>query len=91
MIDQKSLKITIMNSENVVTHETASALTSFNHLGIFDILPEHENFISIIEKQIIIYGIDGSKKAFDINKGVLKVAGDEVDIYLETVSKTAAY
>ena len=91
MIDSKPLSVTILNSESLVATQMATSVTSYNHLGIFDILPRHENFISIIQKQIIIHGVDGKDTAYDINKGVLKVSDDKVDIYLDTVTKTATY
>ena len=50
--------------------------------GIFDVLPQHENFISVIKDKIIIHTTDGKDKEMKIDNGVLKVQENEAHIFL---------
>ena len=76
------LNITIKNKENTLLEENVSAISSFNEKGPFDILPLHENFITVITKNITLHKTDGTKKDMAIERGVLKIVKDEVHIYL---------
>ena len=57
------------------------ALSSYNEKGLFDILPFHENFISLIKDKIIIHD-KGMQKEMKINNGLLKTNGNKVSVYL---------
>lgn len=72
----------IQTREGVSFNDKVKALTSFNEKGIFDVLPRHENFISVIKDKIIIHTIDGKDKEMKIDNGVLKVYENEAHIFL---------
>lgn len=76
------LKVTIKNKDNETVEEKIKAVSSFNEKGPFDILPLHENFITVITKNITLHKADGTKKEMILEKGVLKISRDEVHIYL---------
>ncbi len=76
------LKIIIKNKNNESVEEEVSALSSFNEKGPFDILPLHENFISIITDKIILHKKDGTSKEIAIERGVLKIIENQVSVYL---------
>ncbi len=57
------------------------ALSSYNEKGLFDILPFHENFISLIKDKIILHD-KGMQKEMKINNGLLKTNGNKVSVYL---------
>jgi len=57
------------------------ALSSYNEKGLFDILPFHENFISLIRDKIILHD-KGTQKEMKINNGLLKTNGNKVSVYL---------
>ncbi len=76
------LKVTIKNKDNETLEEEISAVSSFNERGPFDILPLHENFISVIKDKIILHKKDGSAKEMAIERGVLKISENQVNIYL---------
>lgn len=78
-----SITVTIKNRKGILVQEEVKAVSSFNDKGIFDVLPEHANFISIIKNYIILYKKDGSKNEMKISKGVLRVYENEVKIYLD--------
>jgi F0F1-type ATP synthase epsilon subunit len=68
---------------NTITFEGyVKALSSINDRGLFDILPYHTNFISIIKEKIIIHKEDGSHQEIPIDAGVLKQLNNTVQVFL---------
>jgi len=80
------LNLTVRNRQGVLFTGEVKAITSFNDKGVFDVLPEHENFISVIKKKVIIRKTKNEKQEIPLDNGVLKVYKNVVNIYL--VSKT---
>lgn len=77
--------VSVKSADQSYFEEEARAVTSSNEKGVFDILPEHENFISIITQKIIIYKTDGTKQEIPIDTGILKVHDNKVYIFLGIV------
>lgn len=75
------IHLSIKNKENILFEGDVNAVTSYNDVGLFDILPMHENFISLISKKIILHK-NNSQKEIKIEHGLLKVRENKVDIYL---------
>ncbi len=65
---------TIFNSE-------VDNVSSYNKVGIFSILSDHANFISIIEKKLIIKQ-RGSTQEIELQNGLMKVIGNQVNVYV---------
>lgn len=84
------LTVTVRTREHVLFNGQAKAVTSFNQKGVFDILPLHANFITLIQKMLIIYGLGGNKVELMIGSGVLKVTKDQVSVYLGVVGQVGA-
>jgi F0F1-type ATP synthase epsilon subunit len=75
--------VTVKNKTGTVTEEDARAVSSYNELGIFDVLPLHIHFISLIRKKVTIHqGKNGRDRDIDIGTGLMKVDDDKVSIYL---------
>ena len=72
----------IQTKQGISFNDNVKAITSFNEKGIFDVLPQHENFISVIKDKIIIHTKDGKDKEMKIDNGVLKVYENEAHILL---------
>lgn len=79
---QNSLFLSVKNPEHVVYEGEAFAITSVNEKGLFDVLPKHQNFISMINEKLIIHLSKGFKKEFKIGQGVLKAQKNIVKIFL---------
>ncbi len=62
------------------------AITSYNEVGTFDVLPEHANFISLIQKSLIIHELRGSKNEIKFDVALLRVSENKVEIYLGITS-----
>lgn len=78
----------IQTREGVSFNDKVKAITSFNEKGVFDVLPQHENFISVIKDKIIIHTTDGKDEEMKIDNGVLKVQENEAHIFLGITSVT---
>jgi F0F1-type ATP synthase epsilon subunit len=76
------LHVNIKNKETTFFDGDVTAVSSYNDVGLFDILPMHENFISIIKDKIILHR-DNAKKEIKIENGLLKVKENKVNIYLD--------
>ncbi|OGH20056.1 MAG: hypothetical protein A3D74_03995 [Candidatus Levybacteria bacterium RIFCSPHIGHO2_02_FULL_37_13] len=62
--------------------DTVKAVSSYNDKGPFDILSEHENFISLIKQKIVIHKLDNKTQEFKIDNGVLRVYKNNVNIFI---------
>lgn len=82
-IVKDTISVIIRNRKGIVLEEEVKAVTSFNEKGVFDVLPEHANFISIIKDNLTIHKKGGEKKEIKINQGILKVYENEINIYLD--------
>jgi F0F1-type ATP synthase epsilon subunit len=58
-----------------------TAISSYNEVGLFDVLPLHENFISLIKTKIILHN-GATQQELKIESGLLKVKESKVNIYL---------
>ena len=82
-IPRDSLSLIIRDREKVIFRNMVKSLTSNNKKGVFDILPQHANFITMIENKIIIRRNDIPDTVIPVNTGVLKVWRNQVEIYLD--------
>jgi F-type H+-transporting ATPase subunit epsilon len=76
------LSVTVKTPEGTVFQGEATALSSINTNGPFDVLPFHANLISLIKKKLIIYQDKGNKKELNVDNGVIKVSKNTVEIFL---------
>ena len=76
------LNLTVRNRQAILFDGEIAAVTSKNDKGIFDVLPEHENFISIIKESVIIRRKRKEKQEIKIENGVLRVYKNKVDIFI---------
>lgn len=77
-----SLFVTVRDREKIVFEEEVEAITSNNEVGIFDVLPEHTSFITIIKDFLIIHRKKAEKQHMKVDQGVLKVNSNKVFVYL---------
>jgi F0F1-type ATP synthase epsilon subunit len=77
-----TLYVTVRNSDTTLYEGYAIAVSSFNNVGIFSLLPWHSNFITLIKKKIIVYKTKDDKYEKDIDSAILQVQNNKVDIFL---------
>jgi len=77
-----TLSVVVRNKDRVLYSGNAYAITSINDKGIFDILPQHESFISLIKEKVIIHKTQKDEEAIQIESGIVKVYKDKVYIFV---------
>ena len=73
--------LVVKNRDKTVFEGEVDTISCYNKKGTFDILPEHANFISIIEKTLLIRQ-KGSTKEIEAQNGLIKVKENKIYIYL---------
>ncbi len=76
------LSVIIQNRQRILLQEELKAVTSYNERGIFDVLPEHANFICLIKEFLMVHRKNGKVDQLKIERGILKVQKNTVHIYL---------
>lgn len=76
------LDLTIRSKQGVIFKGTVEAVSSYNEKGVFDILPQHGSFISLIKQNVVIHKDNGQKETVKIDNGVLRVFKNSVNIYV---------
>ena len=79
----EKIHLTVRNRVRVLFEQDVQSVTSTNDTGIFDILPEHANFISLITSPLIIRKLDGQKYEIPFTKGLLRVKDNAVFCYVD--------
>lgn len=82
MSDPKLIRVSIRSTEDVLFDGDVDRITSYNEIGKFDVYPMHANFISIIEKQITLFLKRQIVKEMKLERAVMKVKQDKVNIYM---------
>lgn len=79
---KKQLDVLIRSRSKTFFNGKAEFVTSTNKTGVFDVLPFHANFITMVDDFITVSLPGGKSQRFEIQGGVLRVIEDKVDIYL---------
>ncbi|MBI2031783.1 MAG: hypothetical protein HYT08_04190 [Candidatus Levybacteria bacterium] len=74
--------VVVRTKEGITFKDRVRAVTSYNEKGPFDVLPEHENFISLINQHFVIHTMDGKENEVKVDTAVIKVYKNEVHIFL---------
>ena len=71
----------IKDKNGIVAEDNFTAVSSYNEVGLFDVLPMHTNFISLIKNKIITHKGEESKE-IKVGTGLLQVVGSQIHIFL---------
>lgn len=82
MADKKQLQVQVITSSKLFYNGPAFAVSSINKIGPFDILPEHENFITLLKDKVVIHGLDGRDTEIPCQNGLLEVSENVVRVFL---------
>ncbi len=77
----KLLTVRIQSPEGLIWEGKAESLTSKNSRGVFDILPYHARFITVIEDSPIVINLGKEEKRFSAKVSVLSVDNDTISIF----------
>lgn len=76
------IPVTVYDKKGVVYKGDVWAISAENEKGVFSIRTLHTNFITVIEKELILRFDKKKSKTIPIDHGVLRCFGQKVDIYL---------
>jgi F0F1-type ATP synthase epsilon subunit len=79
-----SMRVKIYAPFKVYFDADAVSMTAVNRVGPFDILPQHHNFISLLEPSEVIVRQEGKDDfKMRINQGLMHVKADQVRVFLD--------
>ena len=80
------LNVRVMSSTGVLFNDKVCSLSSQNSKGKFDVLPQHANFITLVENRpIVVVRKGGEKVKWEYRLAVIHVIEDSVNIYVQLV------
>lgn len=78
------MELLVRSRDEILYNGKVKSLTSYNSSGLFDILPEHSNFISLVDKEIRFTDIDAKEHLVSLEKGILRVVKDQIQVFLRS-------
>lgn len=79
---ENNFHLLVRSREGIIFDGEVGSITSFNEEGKFDILARHANFISLIQKDLIIRDTQGNEKKIVVSNALLRVKENKVEVYL---------
>ncbi|MBP7832586.1 MAG: hypothetical protein KA035_02335 [Candidatus Levybacteria bacterium] len=76
------LDVEIRSPDKMVFKGEAQAISSRNEVGPFDVLPQHENFISIISGKITVWTGKHQKQEIESESAIMKAKSNIVRVFL---------
>ncbi len=86
MLKDSILTVVVRNKDKVLYSGQAFAVTAVNDRGVFDVLAQHESFISLIKDKVTIRTTPTTKQEIQIENGIVRVYKDKVYIYVNFAS-----
>lgn len=81
MTDAK-INVTVRDRNKVLFNGMATGLTSKNSKGIFDILQNHANFISLVNETLFIHQNGFPDIMIPMNNAIIKVKENRVEVFV---------
>ncbi len=88
-VSAEKIHLRVRNRTQLLFNDEVKSVTSRNDTGVFDVLPEHANFISLITSPLILRKLDGQKQEIPFSNGIIKVKDNAVYCYIDLISKEA--
>lgn len=82
MNDNVLFHLLVRSREGVIFEGDVDSITSFNEKGKFDVLAQHANFISLIQKALTIIEPDGKVTEIPVDNALLRTRENKVEVYL---------
>lgn len=81
-ISRDILSVEVRNPDTVLFSGQAVSVSSKNSVGPFDVLPQHENFISLLSDKIVIFKDKHQKQEIPNTSAIIKAKQNRVTIFL---------
>lgn len=80
--DTFDLDLYIRSRSDTYFQGKVKSVTSVNATGVFDILPMHANFITLVTEYIILDKGTSVERKFEFKTAVLSVIDGKIDVYV---------
>lgn len=81
---KQNLHVRIVSPRGVIFEGQAFSISSKNSVGAFDILPQHANFITIVENQpISVIKSDNTHEEFHFDLAIIYTRENQVNVYTD--------
>jgi len=77
------LEVVVNSPDRLIWEGKAYSVSSENSTGPFDVLPEHANFVTMIEKKPITIRTGLKEEVFQYDNAVLSVKDNVLTVYAE--------
>jgi len=78
----QGLYLNVRTREELIYDGPVKSISSFNDKGVFDVLPQHANFISLIKKFLAFRDQGGQKREIRLNSAIMRVYQGKVNVFL---------
>ncbi len=72
----------VKNRDKTIFEGDVDTLSSYNKKGLFDVLLDHSNFITVLEKSVIFRQGRGRNQEIPVDNALMKVKGNKIYIYV---------
>lgn len=80
--ENEKLKVIARGPFKVYYEGDAESVTATNKVGLFDVLPEHADFFSILSPGDVIIETGKDTVTFNANNGIITVSNNEVMLFV---------
>lgn len=78
----KKLYVKVASPFETYYEGDAYVISAQNKTGPFDILPDHANFISVLEKGEVKIHLSDRKVSIPVDRGIVKVSNNRVKVFV---------
>ena len=82
-IDTTHLQVKIYSPFKVYYSDIADSVTAENDTGVFDVLPGHKNFLSLLNSCDLLIRNGEKEETISITRGIIHVHSNDVKIFLD--------
>lgn len=78
------LQVKVYSPYKMYFDEPAYSISALNGTGMFDVLPRHHNFISLLDPcEMMVDSVRAGEVPIKISGGIMHVRGNEVTVFLD--------
>ena len=77
---KEKIKVVVSNKTEILFDADCSSVSSKNALGAFDVLPEHINYMSLIEGEVLACEVSGKIWKGVCERGMVRVSSNAVEV-----------
>jgi F0F1-type ATP synthase epsilon subunit len=81
MNDETLLELTVKNRQKTVFQGNVHTVSSSNEKGVFDILPFHANYITLVKDSLVIDKTRSTEQQIPIDRALLYVMDNKINVY----------